>query len=446
MQVNDLILELATEANEKYQCNNWIYVSTELGKRYGIVKTPNACKKTYQRINKKLDKPIEPKIQQDNKQDIKETLNKGSRIIQLLANGMTVSERRILLSESQLKSKELLLVAHGFDTNEFELVTSTNNLWDSQTSEGEILTLYQSKITVKPRVDSKELNREDIIELAKEFTYKHDLISYRYALSYEQGEKALEVDIGDLHVGAFSWEEETGENSDYKIIEGKTKEVVAKIKNLIEIDSRINTLYLVFGGDVLHVDNAEGTTSGGTQVQLDGRVKKMIRVAYRILSYIIIELAIVPNVSIKVLEGNHSRTLEFAVFEGLKMIFENNKHIDFDNSPMARKAFMYGNNLVGLAHGDLPNKKHLQWLQLDFREMWGKAKYAEIHLFHLHKEDSETTEGGITIRRNPTIKPTDHYEYFNAFIGADKKIACYIWDKEGGLDSIRYFRSMFTIK
>lgn len=432
MQVNELILELANEAYSKYQGNNWTYVSTELGKRYGIVKTPNACKKTYQRMNKKLDKPIEPKIQQD----INETLNKGSRIIQLLANGMTVSERRILLSESQLKSKELLLVAHGFDTNEFELVSATNNLWDSQTSEGEVLTLYQSKITVKPRVDSKELTLEDIIKVQKEIKPLPNGFKLKEYKEDGKEKLALEVDLFDIHLSALSWHEETGEDNDHKITYSKVMKVIYDIRQLIE-ELPIEKVFLIFGGDFFQIDTEGMTTVKGTKVDFDSRPYKMLQVGYKFIMEIIDTIAIVETEVIWI-EGNHSKNLEFAVFNALPYIYKNATHIKFNVSPRARKIFTYGNNLVGIHHGEMNKANAHGWLQTEFREEWGKSTYAETHSGHIHHE-SVVEKNGIINRSNPTLKPLDKYEYQEGY-SSNKATLCYLWSKEDNLKAVYYVR------
>lgn len=434
MQVNDLILELAQEANEKYSGNNWTYVSAELGKRYGIVKTPNACKKTYQRMNKGV-KPRQLKEEtiKDNKQDINKTLNKGSRIIQLLANGMTVSERRILLSESQLKSKELLLVAHGFDTNEFELVSATNNLWDSQTSEGDVLTLYQSKITVKPRVESKELSREDILELLKELKPLNFNIKQ---IEVENKEYALEVDFADIHIGALSWAEEVGEDNDYKITFSNIRRVLAKILKTINRGD-FKKLYLCFLGDFLHIDTEGGTTTKGTNVDFDSRPKKMIMKGNEIIMEIISTLSILPT-EVYWVEGNHSRNIEFAVFNAMPFIFKNEKHIKFNVTPMERKAFVYGQNLIGLEHGEINKKNEFNWLQVEFRKEWGETSYSEQHSGHIHHE-SVKTQGGIIKRSNPSLKPIDKYEYGEGY-HSFKRVIGYVWHEEDNLTEQLFYK------
>lgn len=437
MQVNYLILELAQEANEKYNANNWIYVSTELGKRYGIVKTPNACKKTYQRTMKGV-KPRELKeksLDQDNKQDIKETLNKGSRIIQLLANGMTVSERRILLSESQLKSKELLLVAHGFDTNEFELVSATNNLWDSQTSEGEVLTLYQSKITVKPRVESKELSREDIEKANREIKPLPNGFKLK-EIDKEKETYALEIAIFDAHLSAMSWHEETGEDNDHKITYATIMKVAYDALDIIK-SNNIEKIFLIFGGDFFQIDTEGMTTVKGTKVDFDSRPYKMLQVGYKLLMEMIDLLAIVETEVIWI-EGNHSKNLEFAVFNALPFIYKNATHIKFNVTPRARKIFTYGNNLVGIHHGEMNKANAHGWLQTEFREEWGKSTYAETHSGHIHHE-STIEKNGIINRSNPTMKPLDKYEYQEGY-NSNKATLCYLWHKEKALKAIYYLR------
>lgn len=428
MQVNDLILELADEIYSKTNKNDWNYVSRELGKRFGIVKTPNACKKTFQRVNKLKEKPIKVKqdSKQDSKQNIEEELSKGKRVIQLLDNGMTISDRRLILSETQLKSKELLLVAHGFDTNDFELVSATNNFWDSQTSEGEVLTLYQSKITVKPRSESKELTREDIIELNKQIKPLNFNIK---KIEVENKQYALEIDFADIHIGALSWAEEVGEDNDYKITFYNIRRVLAKIVNTIE-NGNFEKLYLCFLGDFLHIDTESGTTTKGTNVDFDSRPKKMIKKGNEIIMEIISQLSIIPT-EVYWVEGNHSRNIEFAVFNAMPYIFAKETHIKFDISPMERKAFVYGRNLIGLEHGEISKKNEFNWLQVEFRKEWGLTEYAEQHSGHIHHE-SVKTQGGIVKRSNPTLKPIDKYEYGEGY-HSFKRVIGYVWHEQDNL-------------
>jgi hypothetical protein len=328
--------------------------------------------------------------------------------------------------------------AHGYNPNEFELLSATNNFWGNEQ--------YQSKIKVKP-LKSDVLSREDVKDIVKNFDASQVMIEVlrrENKFNIVKRRKALEVCFTDLHLGLFSWAKETGENGDYKIIEGKVNQLVDDLKQEILNDNNIDTLFINFLGDNLHVDNEEGKTTGGTFVHMDGRAKKMVMVAYRMFINIISSLSIVPYVYVRSVEGNHSRLVEFTILESMPYIFANNPHIKFDVSPMPRKAYLYGKFLIGLMHGDMPKKQAYNWLQIDYKELWGQCKYAEIHAGHWHRELTETdTFAGLTIRYNPTPKPTDHYEYFNGYVGADKKIACYVWDSENGLESIKYFRSDF---
>lgn len=415
MHEQELILELVEEAKQKFNSNNWKYVSIELGKRYGIVKTPDACRKVIQRA--KARNYALPKSK---------NTSKGERIIQILGNGMTVSDRRLILNEAQLKSKELLLVAHGFDTKEFELVNATNNLWDSQVKGGDFITLYQSKITVRPRSESKELSKEDIIEIYNDLKPLNFNIKL---IEVEDKEYALEIDFADIHIGALSWGEEVGEDNDYKITFANIRRVLAKIVKTIE-EGRFKKLYLCFLGDFLHIDTEGGTTTKGTNVDFDSRPKKMVRKGNEIIMEIISQLAIIPT-EVYWVEGNHSRNIEFAVFNAMPFIFAKEKHIKFDVSPMERKAFVYGQNLIGLEHGEINKKNEFNWLQVEFRKEWGLTTYAEQHSGHIHHE-AVKTQGGIVKRSNPTLKPIDKYEYGEGY-HSFKRVVGYVWHEEDNL-------------
>ena len=294
LDVNDLILELAQEVRfENEGNNNWNEVSTRLGLRYGIVKTPNACKKTYQRSNKKQG--IEPKSR-----EILEVKPSTFAKFGLENDGTQTSERMLALSESDMKNPTSLMKAHGYNPNEFELLSATNNFWGNEQ--------YQSKIKVKP-LKSDILSREDVKDIVKNFDASQVMIEVlrrENKFNIVKRRKALEVCFTDLHLGLFSWAKETGENGDYKIIEGKVNQLVDELKQEILNDNNIDTLFINFLGDNLHVDNEEGKTTGGTFVHMDGRAKKMVMVAYRMFINIISSLSIVPYVYVRSVEGNHS--------------------------------------------------------------------------------------------------------------------------------------------
>lgn len=165
----------------------------------------------------------------------------------------------------------------------------------------------------------------------------------------------------------------------------------------------------------------------------------MVQKGYEMIMRIIDTLAIVPT-EVYWIEGNHSRNLEFAVFYGIPFIYANSKHITFDVTPKLRKAFTYGDVLVGLHHGEMNKNFKFNWLQVEYREAWGRAKFAETHSGHIHHE-SVTGKGGITERSNPSPKIIDKYEYEEGYVGTERAVMAYLWHKNKGLLQLHYLKS-----
>lgn len=398
----------------------WRELVSILGTAYGIVTTVDAVRKGYYRQEKKYAKqnkqaPVIEKVSVERKQD-----------------GTMISERKILMSETDMKDDAFVLKAHGFDPDKYEIVNIVNNLWTSQSAEDGELLNYQSKITVKPK-KSDELTKKDIAEIVaniKPLDIKFELVKNA------NQELALEVDFSDFHIGSLSWHEEVGADYDSKIAFEIVKRQVSKIRSIMDLYN-VGKLYLCFLGDFLQSDTVDGKTTKGTPVDTDSRSKKMVQKGNEIAMYIVDNLAIVPTEFIWV-EGNHSRLVEFAVFWSMQFIYANAKHIKFDVSPKVRKAFVYGDNLIGLHHGEMVKDESHSWLQMEFREEWGKSKYAETHSGHIHQE-KVIERHGIINRTNPTPKVQDGYEAENGWKSNKASIA-YLWTKHDQLEAQFWLR------
>jgi hypothetical protein len=417
MNEKDLIYQLATEVQAEFGTNNWNEVSIRLGKLYGIVKTPNACKKAFQRSLKAGTTPKE--------------INHVN--LEYRNDGTHVSERLLKMSETEMKDPDFVLMAHGFDPNEFELISARNNLWQTNSQDG-ALHNYQSKISVRPlkQADRMELHLAEVLSNVKPIDAEFKLKT----LPDDTEKYALEIDFADVHVGSLSWHGEVGADYDYKIAFAKMKSIVERAKAIL-MREPIEKLYICFIGDFLHIDTEQGTTTKGTKVDYDTRPKKIVSKALEMLQYIIENLAMVDTEVIWI-EGNHSRLVEYTLFQSLPLIYDHAKHIKFDVCPKMRKVFTYGDNLIGLHHGDMNKEMMFGWLQMEHRELWGKAKYAETHSGHIHQEKVQE-KYGIINRTNPTPKGTDLYEYQNGW-SSNKTLIAYLWSKKNALQAQYYLR------
>ena len=428
MELKEILAKIISEVQWANKgMNNWNKVSIELGKRYGIVKSPEGCRKFY---NRYIRESFEQNKKVDNKQGLE--FNK----FEYRKDGMMLSERKILMSESEMKNPKFLLEAHGFDHNEFELVSAQNNFWTMHSSEDGERINYQSKITVKPKVESNELTKEDIVCLVRNFEPKPFNFELR-EVDYQSNKFALEIAWADIHIGSLSWKGEVGEDNDYKITFAKIYKQIDEALEIIETFN-VEKVYLCFLGDFLHIDTIDSTTSKGTRVDSDSRPKKMTAKALEILMYMIEKLSVVETELIWI-EGNHSRLVEYAVFQSLPFIYRDWKHIKFDVRPISRKWFMYEKNLIGLHHGEMKKSTMFNWLQVEARDLWGKAEYVEQHSGHLHKEMVAEEQGGIIQRTNPTSKVQDLYEYENGW-KSNKVTIAYLWGAKENLYAQFYLR------
>ena len=434
--IRDLILEISEQVRlENDGKNDWIKVSNRLGSMYGIVKTPNACKKMYQRAqkNNKVEHESTKIKQQDSFKQEKHFASISNN-----ADGTTSSERVINLSETDMKNPKFVLEAHGFDANEWDIVSTKNNFWTGHSSEDGQIINYQSKITVKPKVLSNELTKEDILDIVANFKPIERDFRLKSINTNGKEKLALEISFSDIHIGSFSWNQEVGQDYDMKIAIDKIKKVVEEAKEIIELYP-IEKLYLTFLGDFVHIDTVDSTTTKGTKVDSDSRPKKILQKSQEVVVYIIEQLSTGIDTELYWIEGNHSRLLEYSIFMSLPLIFKNNKYLKFHVEPISRKAFLYKGNLVGLTHGEVKKNEQFLWLQSEFKELWGQSTYAEIHSGHLHQEIETSEKGGIIQRTNPTIKEQDLYEFENGW-KSYKAVVAYLWSEKENLKAKFYLR------
>ena len=74
-------------------------------------------------------------------------------------------------------------------------------------------------------------------------------------------------------------------------------------------------------------------------------------------------------------------------------------------------------------------------MQVEAREAWGRTKYHEMHMGHLHSEQTKETNG-IIFRNLSSFTGTDNWHHQNGYVGAVKKCQSFLWDKKKGLRTI----------
>jgi hypothetical protein len=336
------------------------------------------------------------------------------------------------MAEEDSKSPDYLLKAHGYDNKVWELVSARNNIWNTYSKNDGVLTLYSSKITVKPRT---ETSAEEIRSFLDTFsrTYTPPVVCIQ-----PPGNRTymLEVPHMDLHLGKLGWSPESGANYDYKIAKDLYLRCIQDTINKTQ-GYRIEKIMLVFGSDFFHIDTPNQTTTAGTHQDTDLRGYKMFEEGFSVVVTAIDMLRQIAPVQLITIPGNHDYETSLKAAHSLHSWYRNEKDVIIDKSPFPRKYIEYGQALIGYAHGDKEKTRINRIMQVEAREAWGRTRYHEWHLGHWHSEKMQGEDiGGILIRHISSVCGPDAYHAQSGFVGSIRKAQSFVWHKEYGLEAI----------
>lgn len=331
------------------------------------------------------------------------------------------------------KTPEDMLLFHGFDPVKWdqESMHVQNNGWLMPAGGGDYYYCYQSKISVQPQ--KNKITPEYIDRKFKELLdeLNDSLPSFPPAPmeSYDEDGVVIEIDLADFHIGKISYDGVRDFNGD--IIDA-LHDMYHQIKH-----KKISKIVLVNLGDISHYDSGgkKATTKGTPVESTDDTPQELFDVILNLLIYIVMLFMRLAPVEVISVFGNHDENFTYYVFKALEIYFRNEKNATFDISHKAHKARLYGITLVGYSHGSV-NKGRLEtnMLQVLFRELWGMAKQAEIHVGHFHSEKHEE-KGGLTLRYLPSPSTTDKWHYDNLFVGAKRAITAFEFHMTKGFRS-----------
>lgn len=340
------------------------------------------------------------------------------------------SDRLVKMNEEDLKDEAFVLRAHGFDPNKWIVVSAINNFWQGmRTKDQGSATLYQSKITVRPKGQANSITFEDINHFFNNFDskYLYPLSQNRTLVATHKSDyhnKTLVVPITDPHFG--------NEEENYST-EDKIKKLLSGI--LLKLSIRpVNKILVVALGDVLHVDTEGGTTTSGTQVGERGMIYTHWEKALVSLIGFLSELSLHAPVEYVSVSGNHDRVTGFTLSKALEYaLIKSSSDVSFDTSFSHRKYKTIGKSIFGFAHGDMPSKNQGHVLQGEEREAFGNSKYAYLLMGHLH-HISIKDENNVVLMTLPSVTGEDYWHTQNGYVGSWKGTLCYVVDDDNGIE------------
>jgi UDP-2,3-diacylglucosamine pyrophosphatase LpxH len=214
--------------------------------------------------------------------------------------------------------------------------------------------------------------------------------------------------IGDAHIGAMSWHEESGDDWDLKIAEQKLCGVFSRC---VKSAPNCKQATIINLGDWFHRDNQAGITERShNSLDCDGRYAKMIRVGIKIMRTMITE-CLARHESVRVINviGNHDDTGALFLSAALANIYENEPRITIDTSPSVFNYVEFGKVLIGAHHGHTCKADKLAGVMAaNMPEAWGRTKHRIWLTGHIH-HDSTKEYPGVSVESFCTIADKDAY-------------------------------------
>jgi hypothetical protein len=283
------------------------------------------------------------------------------------------------------------------------------------------------KTKVKTQPDAVDVR--EMIEMM--LTYRSPLV---HPPPLETEDKLLtQYTITDLHVGMYSWAEETGADWDLNIC---SETVLTAMRDLITRAPSSTQAILVQNGDFFHYDSMHPVTpTNGHQLSSDGRFLKMYRTGVQIMIESI-RMLLEKHQRVKLINtrGNHDLVLAQVLGETIRATFQNEVRLTVLNSPNPFNAIDFGKVFIGTHHGDLKGFKNLPAHFADnFSKLWGRTKYRYIHTGHKHQLKIEDAKG-VTLYQHPTIAAPDDYAS-HRFDQTKREMAAITYHRDYGIYS-----------
>ncbi len=193
----------------------------------------------------------------------------------------------------------------------------------------------------------------------------------------------------------------------------------------------IDKVLFVAGNDILHTDNTRRTTTAGTPQDTDGMWYDNFIMAKNLYIDLLEKLLSFADVEVVYNPSNHDLTHGFFLMQLIEAHFANST-INFNVNLLHRKAFKYGNNLIGTTHGDGAKIEHLPLLlATEFPILWSETKHRYIYSHHIHHKTSKDFIG-VTFETLRSPSGSDSWHYKNGYTGVPKAVEGYIHHKEFG--------------
>ena len=376
-------------------------------------------------VKKFLQKIEENKQIEDVDRQIDVSINK---------DGSQTRNALLELSEEEIKTPELLLKAHRYDPNKWELVNSKNSMWHQKSNVDGLSTLYCSKITVKPRT---EISLGEVEEIFNRMNREYKGKKSFSIMPKKDNSQCLIINFFDVHFAKLAHKSECGENYDYKIAQQRMRESIDEYIIRLK-DKDFSEIIFAIGQDYFNSEPT-GNTVGNTKQDNDSRYSVMFEKGVESLIDCIDRLIVAFKcpIFVPLIQGNHSTYTEFYAAQYLKAWYRKDENVIIDAEPTPRKYFKFGVNLFGFTHNSEEKDRLYNLMQIEEPKLWADTVERTWFTGHLHCEDVKE-KGGVYVRQAPTMCGTDAWHKRMGFVNPIKRTQAFVYDEKYGLQDICY--------
>ena len=368
---------------------------------------------------------------ENNNTDIDNKKLNYKETIELNKDGSQTSDKLLIMSQEDCKSPDFLLISHGYNVKDWELVSARNNIWNSYSKQDGIMTLYSSKITVKPLKEYK-WNIEDIDKLFEGLELGCKKTTEEIKVD-KKSDKILLIPIADLHAGLLSDVYSNGNDYNLDLCE----EIFNKtIEDIIETNKNksFEKVLLILGNDLVNSDNLSMTTTKGTPQQDSNLWFSIVNRVEKMLVNGIDKLCDELNSKVDVIyvPSNHDLHTTYGIMKSLNAWYRLDKNIKVDISPLPRKYYKYGKTILAFSH-DVKIKEALKIVSTEAKDLWSDSDRVVFMLAHLHQAMEYEKQGMLEIRRLPTISGYSRWTNTQGYVQNERCNQSFVIDKDLGI-------------
>ena len=338
---------------------------------------------------------------------VKETkikdVQRGTEIV-INRDGSQTITAKLEMTEEQAKDPDFVLRAHGFEPSEWEIISLKNNFWDMGIGGGEVVTNYQSKISVKPII--KALSIDAVLS-----TFNREIKPVKVH-NIAKGENSILVALFDMHFGIT-----------------RLSDLESHLEQITSILQKgYKNIEIIIGGDVLHSDFlAKTQTASNTQLDEVNTIRAVEEAESFFSSLLELSLKYGKRVEVKAVSGNHDTDSQYMFVWGLSKKFP---QVSFENVlNNKRLAFQFDKIGVMVAHGNLALKRLPMLFANEYSDIWSSSTYRLIASGHFHTEKLQDVDG-VVMHQFGTVKPNDPYEVANGYTVGRKHLQLLEFDNE----------------